>query len=87
MSAGAGVPALTDRLMSHEGSDLLPHVGGMLLRGDVEGAIELLQRPQTYWLQARMFSAQRLAASVPPLPKWHNAADCVKFAERLLTLL
>lgn len=85
--AGKPVPALTDRLMSHEGSDLLPHVGGMLMRGDVEGAIELLQRPQTYWLQARMLSAQRLAASAPPLPKWHNAADCVKFAERLLTLL
>lgn len=45
--AGKPVPALTDRLMSHEGSDLLPHVGGVPC-GDVEGAIELLQRPQTY---------------------------------------
>jgi Ca-activated chloride channel homolog len=85
--AGKPVPVSADRLISSEGSDLLPHVGGMLMRGDVDGAIDLLQRAQTYWLQPRMLGAQRLAAAAPPLSRWHDAGLCVKFGERLLELL
>ena len=84
---GQALPATSDRFLSRDGSDLLPRVGGLLVRGETEVAAAQLALTDIYWLQPRSLPAHRLAAAVPPLARWQHPERAVEFGERLLGML